>query len=61
MDKQSQQLWPEKLVYWRCRRGLKELDILLIDFYNGCYKDLDIKMKLFFQDLLLQPDPFLQR
>lgn len=42
----------DKKVYWRCKRGMLELDFLLLKFYKNFYFDLNLKSKkLFFQML----------
>jgi antitoxin CptB len=46
-------------LYWQCRRGMRELDIVLQDFMESCYEsmsDADIRT---FQDLLNYPDALL--
>jgi len=54
-------LWSKSQVRWRCRRGLKELDIILLGFFDRCYEQLSIQEKLSLQFLLLEPDPILQK
>lgn len=43
-------------VRWRCRRGLLELDILLVRFIDERYAQLDEKEKQLFEVLLDMPD-----
>ena len=43
-------------VRWRCRRGLLELDILLVRFADEHYAQLDEKEKQLFEVLLDMPD-----
>jgi antitoxin CptB len=42
---------------WRCRRGMRELDVLLIRFFETSYDALDPRNKRYFQALLELPDP----
>lgn len=42
---------------WACRRGMLELDVLLGDFLDSAYCDLDDKDKSLFISLLDSPDP----
>jgi antitoxin CptB len=42
---------------WRCRRGMRELDVLLVSFLNKSYGDLPVEQKRLFADLLELPDP----
>ena len=41
---------------WQCRRGLKELDVLLEPFMEAHYRDLPEDEQLLFQRLLEQED-----
>ncbi|MFV1996836.1 MAG: succinate dehydrogenase assembly factor 2 [Acidiferrobacterales bacterium] len=41
---------------WRCRRGLLELDILLLRFLDQGYSGLDVSQRQAFSDLLELPD-----
>jgi len=43
-------------IYWRCRRGMLELDILLNDFLDKDYNNLDDDTKDAFNRLLDYPD-----
>ncbi len=43
-------------VYWRCRRGMLELDILLNNFLDKDYNNLDNNTKNVFNRLLDYPD-----
>jgi antitoxin CptB len=45
---------------WRCRRGMRELDVLLIHFFEASFDGLSASEKLRFQALLELPDPDLQ-
>ena len=44
---------------WRCRRGMKELDLLLGRWLDRCYAGASAEERLRFKDLLEQPDPLL--
>ena len=61
MSDTNTNLWPAAKVRWRCRRGLKELDLIFLGFYDRCYHLLSIDDKYIFQFLLLQSDPMLQQ
>lgn len=43
-------------VRWQCRRGMLELDMLLLPFFDTEYEQLDIEHKKAFIDLLVYPD-----
>lgn len=42
---------------WQCRRGMLELDLLLIPFVENHYPTLTNTQQQTFQDLLHYPDP----
>ena len=42
---------------WRCRRGMRELDVLLITFLTQSYESLPVEQKNIFSELLELPDP----
>lgn len=42
---------------WRSRRGMLELDLLLLPFFDEVYRDLEPAQQLIFQRLLEQDDP----
>lgn len=42
---------------WRSRRGMLELDLLLLPFFDEVYRDLASDKQLIFQRLLEQDDP----
>jgi len=46
-------------VYWRCRRGMLELDLLLRAFMEGGYDRLDARAQAAFLALLDYPDAVL--
>ena len=41
---------------WACRRGMLELDILMGDFFDNHYDDLNSEDQKIFQNLLVYPD-----
>ena len=41
---------------WRCRRGIREMDIVFTDFIERCYDNLDEKEKETLEHLLDEPD-----
>ena len=44
-------------VRWRCRRGTRELDTLLVGFFDRNYQSLSVVDKQRFSQLLELPDP----
>lgn len=44
---------------WQCRRGMRELDLLLLQFLDGGYADLDANAAHVFNRLLACPDALL--
>ena len=44
-------------LHWRCRRGVRELDVLFTRYVNVFYPQLDDAKKATFQDLLEVQDP----
>jgi antitoxin CptB len=42
---------------WRCRRGMKELDLLLLDYIEHWYGEAGEAGQLAFKRLLSMPDP----
>ncbi|MDH3915883.1 MAG: succinate dehydrogenase assembly factor 2 [Chromatiales bacterium] len=42
---------------WRCRRGMRELDVVLLRFLDESYASLDEEDKVGFQQLLECQDP----
>ncbi|HIG41663.1 MAG: succinate dehydrogenase assembly factor 2 [bacterium] len=42
---------------WRSRRGMLELDLLLLPFFDEAYRDLPEKQQRAFENLLEQDDP----
>lgn len=41
---------------WQCRRGIKEVEVLLVPFFEQCYGQLSLQDKLLFETLLDQHD-----
>ena len=48
-----------KEVIWKCRRGTKELDLMMNGFYNNYYKTSSKSQKEAFIKLLSLEDPFI--
>jgi len=46
-----------KQLQWQCRRGMLELDVILISFLEEHFELLDAKQKIAFSELLSQADP----
>lgn len=46
-------------VRWACRRGMLELDQLLLPFFDNCYHLLPESIQQLFQTLLSLEDPLL--
>lgn len=42
---------------WACRRGMLELDLFLVPFFEHAYQDLSADEKKVFSDLLTVNDP----
>lgn len=51
------ELMPMGQLRWRCRRGMRELDVLLETFLKTRYEALSLQQKLDFQELLTIQDP----
>jgi antitoxin CptB len=47
----------ERLLQWRCRRGLKELDVLIQPFLDDGYRELDEAQQAAFARLMTHEDP----
>lgn len=48
---------PESVsVRWQCRRGMLELDMMLLPFFESQYEDLTFDEKVAFIDLLTESD-----
>lgn len=52
-----EKLTEKKRIYWKCRRGLKELDLLLIPFVENAYLTLSKEEQQILSELLEAPDP----
>lgn len=48
---------PNGQIRWRCHRGMLELDLILIRFFDKCYEDLPEMEKEAFVELLEEQDP----
>lgn len=46
-----------KKLQWRCRRGMKELDVLMQGYLNQIYRDAPREEQQAFQALVDMPDP----
>lgn len=46
----------ERKLRWQCRRGLKELDVILEPFMEEHYRDLDPELQQLFQRLMAEED-----
>ncbi|MCH9770609.1 MAG: succinate dehydrogenase assembly factor 2 [Gammaproteobacteria bacterium] len=44
-------------IRWKCRRGMLELDILLLNFFDNYFTTLSLEQKNIFERLLDEPDP----
>lgn len=42
---------------WRCRRGMRELDVLLMSFVDSRYRTAEPELQVAFQRLLSLSDP----
>lgn len=51
--------YPEKSLRWRCRRGMQELDTLLLSYLEHHYPHASIASRQSFMVLLQQPDDVL--
>ena len=57
-DTPPQPMHPRQLV-WRCRRGIRELDVLFGGFLETQYPTLSDERKLSFELLLEEQDPLI--
>ena len=53
-------LWPDNVVKWLSRRGILELDYILMPFFTRYYRSVSDNGRLTHQWLLLQTDTDLQ-
>jgi len=60
MSEQGSESNRSRLV-WRCRRGVKELDLLLLGWLNTQFEGASPQLKAGFEALLELPDPLLLR
>lgn len=51
----------ESQLLWQCRRGMRELDVLLSDYARHRYASADAEEKSAFESLLALSDPELVR
>lgn len=56
MDIKTTSLPSTPSVRWQCRRGMLELDMLLLPFFDIVYESLGLEQKKAFIDLLAFPD-----
>ena len=56
VDQNQSQLKMKKL-QWQCRRGMLELDVILIPFLEKHFCALEQESQLLFEELLNQADP----
>lgn len=59
-DPSVHQLWPNNVVKWRSRRGILELDYILMPFFSRYYCSVSDDERLTHQWLLSQTDTDLQ-
>lgn len=50
-----------KQVRWQCRRGMLELDMILLKFFDGCFDKLAEPDRQLFIQFLQEPDQTLYR
>lgn len=43
-------------IRWQCRRGMLELDLILLKFFDGCFAELKEADKQLFIELLQETD-----
>ncbi len=56
MDSSTTVLSSPASIRWQCRRGMLELDMLLLPFFDTVFETLEIEQKKAFIDLLAFPD-----
>lgn len=56
MEPETSTLPSTPSIRWQCRRGMLELDMLLLPFLNTVYETLAVEQKKAFIDLLAFPD-----
>ena len=52
---------PLGMLQWRCRRGMKELDFLLLRYLRECHPDAASHERAAFVEFLELPDPDIAR
>ena len=52
-----QQIFDLAKLRWQCRRGMLELDVILLPFFEDYFGDLADQQKQCFVDLLEEADP----
>ncbi|MCO7225476.1 succinate dehydrogenase assembly factor 2 [Pleionea sp. CnH1-48] len=53
----TEQRFNEKRIRWTCRRGMLELDVILIPFFERYFSSMDDELKATFVRLLEEADP----
>ncbi len=46
----------QKRLYWHSRRGMLELDLILVPFFESCFEDLAEQDKLAYERLIAEED-----
>lgn len=46
----------KKRLYWHSRRGMLELDLILVPFFESCFEDLAEQDKLVYERLIAEED-----
>lgn len=54
---QNKQVKTIRQLQWQCRRGMLELDVILIPFLEKYFESLELKLQSAFSELLNQADP----
>lgn len=49
----------EKRLFWLCRRGMKELDLMCLDYFQNDYPNASPEQKSAFETLLNFQDPYI--
>ncbi len=57
MKEKANQNTNKKKIYWRCRRGTRELDRMVLSFLNKDFEESSLECQSTFADLLELPDP----
>ena len=56
LDSNSAEAVHLRKLRWQCRRGIKEVEVLLVPFYDLCFPQLSQQDQLLFEKLLEQHD-----